>query len=183
MAKRKLLKRLIKKNDITEEMRLVEESNVDYITPSGNVYCDYGNSLMLKKSIFINKSNGYLYVSIHSKDGKQIQRRVHILVAKAFIPNPNNYSVVMHIDNNKANPNMSNLKWGTVSQNTLDAYRDGLVINAKGFEDSQSLPVVQFNLNKEKINIFGSASIAENITGVTKTGILCQCRHKTKNIY
>jgi hypothetical protein len=52
---------------------------------------------------------------------------VHRLVAQAFLPNPNNLPVVMHKDNNKYNNHVSNLKWGTYSENTLQACRDGLV--------------------------------------------------------
>lgn len=181
MAKRLLNDKLIHKEEITEELKLVEESNVDYVTPTGKIYCDYGNGMMLPKSVFLNQHNGYLYTSIHSKSGKQIQRRVHILVAKAFVPNPNNFTVVMHKDNNKANPKADNLEWGTTQQNTLDAFKDGLEMNDKGFGDSQSFPVVQLNLNKEVIQIFGSISIASAETKITKTGISYQCKHKIKD--
>lgn len=180
MAKRKLTNKLIKKEEITEDLKLIKESSVDYITPSGKIYCDYGNNMFYPKSTFINKNNGYLYVAIKSKEGKEIQRRVHRLVAEAFLPNPENLKIVMHIDNDKSNPNVNNLKWGTTSENTKDAYRDNLASNKKGFEDSQSMPVVQLNLNKELINTFGSVSIASQATGVTKSGILYQCNHKVK---
>ena len=179
MAKRKLSDRLITRNSIKEELKLIEESNVDYITPSGKVYCDYGNGMMLPKTNFLIK--GYLYVSIKSKNGKQVQRRVHILVAKAFIPNPNNYPIVMHKDDNKANPNVDNLQWGTVSQNTKSAFEHHLIKNAKGSEDSQSFPVIQLDLEQNKINTYGSVSIAAKATGITKSGILYQCKHKVKN--
>lgn len=178
MAKRKFKNKLISIEDINEELRLIEESEFDYITISGNVYCKYGENEYFKRSIIKNRHNGYLYVQFLNKDGKSIQRRLHRLVAKAFIPNPNNLPVVMHIDNNKENCSLSNLKWGTVAENTQQAFDDGLQLNDSGFNDSQSLPVCQFNLNKELINIFGSISIASNETGVTKSGILYQCKHK-----
>jgi len=37
--------------------------------------------------------------------------KIHKLVAKAFIPNPNNYTVVHHKDHNKLNNNADNLEW------------------------------------------------------------------------
>lgn len=57
---------------------------------------------------------------------------IHRLVAMAFIPNPNNYPVVMHKDNNKLNPYVNNLKWGTYSENTIQAYKEGTVKTPSG---------------------------------------------------
>ena len=42
---------------------------------------------------------------------------VHILVAKAFIPNPENKPFVDHINTDKANNNIENLRWATMSEN------------------------------------------------------------------
>lgn len=42
-------------------------------------------------------------------DGKTT--RIHLLVAQLFIPNPNNYKHVIHIDGNKTNNSSLNLKW------------------------------------------------------------------------
>ena len=179
MAKRKMYDKLIHKTDIVEELVPIKYSNVDYITISGKVYCDYGNDNFYLKRNFVNKSNGYVYVSIKHKSGNQVQKRIHRLLAETFIPNPNNYDIVMHIDNNKQNNNITNLKWGNISMNTKQAFDDGLLVNAKSFEDSQSMPVAQFNLQKQLITVFGSICEAERCTGITKTAISGQCRHKT----
>ena len=117
MARRKMTDKLIKKEEIKEEIKLIKGSKTDYISSKGNIYKDYGNNLFYLKKNFINKNNGYLYSSITYPEGQR-QRRVHILVAEAFLPNPNKYKIVMHKDNNKANTEVSNLEWGTVSKNT-----------------------------------------------------------------
>lgn len=41
----------------------------------------------------------------------------HVLVAIAFIPNPNNYKEVNHIDYDRANPKVDNLEWVTRETN------------------------------------------------------------------
>ena len=45
MAKRKLLDKLIKKEDIQEELRLIKGRQTEYITLSGEIYKDYENNL------------------------------------------------------------------------------------------------------------------------------------------
>ena len=69
MARRKLENRLVNLTDINEELKPIENSNVDYITPSGKIYCYYGNNKYLPKTNTKNKYNGYLYVSLKHKDG------------------------------------------------------------------------------------------------------------------
>ena len=89
MARKTYFGKLISRNDITEELKLIDGSVTDYITPSGQIYKDYGNGFFPKKNT-LNKANGYLYCGITMADGKNKQFRTHILVAKAFVPNPDN---------------------------------------------------------------------------------------------
>jgi hypothetical protein len=69
----------------------------------------------------INKKQRYPRVKLW-KDNKCKQLLVHRLVAIAFIPNPNNYPVVMHLDNNPNNAYPSNLKWALQSDNIKHWY-------------------------------------------------------------
>lgn len=179
MAARNMTGLLINKNNINEELRLIKGSFTDYITPTGNIYKDYGNNMFYHKSVFPNKNNEYLYCGITYPEGQR-QRRVHILVAEAYIPNPNNLSVVMHIDNNKKNCCVDNLKWGTTKENTQQAFDDGLQINDKSWTDSQSIHVCSFNLKYELLKKYGSVGEASRELGVTKTTILNQCNHNVK---
>lgn len=61
------------------------------------------------------------------KDGKSYC--VHRLLAELFIPNPNGYDVVDHIDGDKGNCSLSNLEWCTSSENNKRAYKTGLKKN------------------------------------------------------
>lgn len=66
----------------------------------------------------ISKNGGYLVVYLPmGKRGKVKCIRVHKAVAETFIPNPNNYPVVNHIDENKLNPSVDNLEWTTYKGN------------------------------------------------------------------
>ena len=68
--------------------------------------------------------NGQITVLL-SDNGKDKRILVSRLVAKAFIPNPNNYPKVMHMDDNPANNNVDNLMWGTQKMNMHDMIAKG----------------------------------------------------------
>ena len=73
-----------------------------------------------------NDKAGYYKVKLYNGDGSFLSKGVHQLVASLFIPNPNNYPQVNHIDGNPRNNEISNLEWCSNSQNTKHAYSTGL---------------------------------------------------------
>src|SRR5699024_2369537 len=60
------------------------------------------------------------------KGGEMKSFFIHRLVAKEFLPNPENKPQVNHKDGNKLNNALSNLEWVTQSENQLHAYETGL---------------------------------------------------------
>lgn len=70
-------------------------------------------SLILKE---VKTKNGYVRVWLYN-DKKGKSYLIHRLVAKAFLPNPNNAPQVNHIDENKTNNKVSNLEWITAKDN------------------------------------------------------------------
>ncbi len=73
---------------------------------------------------------GYKQVKLH-KNGKKYYRRVHRLVAEAFIPNDNNLPQVNHIDGDKTNNTVQNLEWTTNKKNTQHGYDNELYHSKK----------------------------------------------------
>lgn len=64
----------------------------------------------------------FKYLYVYLSQGKRIGRRVHRLVAQAFIPNPDSKPEVNHIDGCGFNNCSSNLEWTTRSENMIHAY-------------------------------------------------------------
>lgn len=60
--------------------------------------------------------NGYVWVTL-SKNNVKTKKRVHRLVAEAFIPNPENLPYINHMDEVKTNNVFTNLEWCTVQYN------------------------------------------------------------------
>lgn len=82
------------------------------VSDSGEVRNDK-RSHILKGDL---NSKGYLRVRLNNK-----QYLIHRLVALLYIPNPNNYPQVNHLDMNKINNKKNNLEWCTNSQNMVHA--------------------------------------------------------------
>lgn len=69
---------------------------------------------------------GYLQTTIDSR-----LERVNRLICRAYHGDPPPGYVAMHRDNNRANNDRNNLKWGSQRENTHQSQREGRHINAK----------------------------------------------------
>lgn len=95
-----------------------------------------------KKNRYISQwvdTTGYFQCYLKDANNKKHGKRIHRLMAKAFIPNPYNLPQVNHIDGNKLNNSIDNLEWCNNSYNTQHGYDNGLY---------------KFKTRSHKINIY-----------------------------
>ena len=126
-------------------------------------------------------SKGYLQIllSNHNKSIKNFL--IHRLVAQAFLPNPNNYPVINHKDENKTNNRVSNLEFCTQQYNTT--YGTAQERRAKKLTNrkDQSKPVLQYDKNGIFVKEYPSIMDAERNTGVKHQDIGNVCKGKLKS--
>lgn len=118
--------------------------------------------------------NCYKFVCLQ-KNGKRKIYKVHRLVAEAFIPNPNNYQCVNHIDEDKHNNCVDNLEWCTQKYNCNYGTRTERGAKARINHPSFSRPILQFTLDGKFIKEYPSAREAERHTGISFVSISACC--------
>lgn len=117
------------------------------------------------------KDNYYLIVNINRK-----QYFIHRLVAIVFINNPENKPIVNHKDGNKLNPKLVNLEWVDYSENCNHAVSIGKILTK---------PIIQYDLNNNKINEFNSIKIASEYLKISKSTVsnICNKKYNSKQKY
>ena len=85
------------------------------IYDDGRVYSKRSNKFMKP----CKNKYGYLVVNL-SKNNKGKKIFIHRLIALYYIPNPDNKETVDHIDRNKLNNSISNLRWATMSEQMIN---------------------------------------------------------------
>lgn len=98
---------------------IYREKTLYSITKEGQVF-SHTIGKFLKPTI----TEGYCRVTL-SFNSKAYTFSIHRLVALYFIPNPQQYPEVNHIDNNPSNNDVSNLEWVTPKMNSEHCVRQG----------------------------------------------------------
>ena len=143
----------------------------DYlITSQGRVLSLKGNKMRELKQGKLKR--GYMNVVL-CKNGKGYNKRVHQLVAQAFIPNPENKTEVNHIDENKINNHVSNLEWLSHKENINHGTHN------QRSSKTRSKKVIAKSLTETKILIFKSTSQGEKF-GFLHSAISSCCNGKSK---
>jgi len=94
-----------------EQWKIIEGYENYEVSNYGNVRNNYTDRVLKP-----NLCRGY-HIIRTSKDGKVKKHYLHRLVANAFIENPNNKKQVDHIDNNRINNNVNNLRFCSNTEN------------------------------------------------------------------
>lgn len=125
-----------------------------------------GNNNACKRGIMnpMCDRDGYLHVALY-RDNSKKDISIHRLVALAFIPNPNNYKYVNHINKNTKDNRIENLEWCTNSYNL--AYSIGK-------------KVIQYSKDGKKISEFFCIADASRALGIPVANISKCCKGKRK---
>lgn len=147
--------------------------NVRSWRPSGNSRSRPKNPKIMSQW----NSNGYKAVTF-SINQKTKHFLVHTLVAQAFIGPKKSGMVVCHIDDNRANNHVNNLKYGTYSDNGKDAVRNKRIkygenhpsakLSDKDVDIIRHLVLSLKKTHREVADIFGVAS--STVSGIINSG-------------
>lgn len=135
----------------------------------------------------ITNNSGYIQVGLH-KSGNMKLCTVHRLVAQAFIPNPDNLSIVNHKDYTKTNNTCDNLEWCNYEYNNNYGDRNAKLSNSLTNNIKTSIPILQLDLEGNLIQEFPSVREAARALGksnlsAASINILKCCRGKADTQY
>lgn len=105
--------------------------------------------------------SGYFQLAL-SLNGKLTPYYLHRILAQAFIPNPNEYPIINHINGIRDDCRIENLEWCTYSYNTRDEMKRNNrnpIVNFKGLHRTKKYrynnkPVIQFYLVVNFIKLY-----------------------------
>ena len=146
--------------------------------------------------------DGYKIVNLRTESGR-IDKKVHRLVAQAFIPNPFNYPVVNHKNENPGDNYYHNLEWCTIKYNNNYGTRNRRISEKqktiprdymKGDKNyfhthvykrgnhPQAKKVNQYDLSGNLVAVFLCTKDAAEAVGCTNGAISMACQGKRDKI-
>lgn len=136
--------------------------------------------------------NGYLTVCLW-KDNRYKHKYIHRLVAEAFLPNPENKPCIDHINTNRDDNRIENLRWCTYSENLMnpitnkkssETHREIYQGNNnpnygnRGKSNTLSIPILQLDLFGNIIKLWYGAKETERENNFDASTITKCCKGK-----
>lgn len=130
-------------------------------------------------------AKGYIDFTLQ-QDGHRVHRSLHRLLGREFIPNPNNYPNVCHLDDDGSNNDLGNLEWGTQLHNVHDCIRNGhfryfTKEDVERANEVRRTPIVAIRLRDNRATHFISQQEAGRQLGIEQSCINGVLRGKSKS--
>lgn len=129
-----------------ELFKVIEEFPQYQISNLGNIKNKRGQLLVVGRR---KTNSGYIQVRLYN-NGKYHYRYIHRLVAIAFLPNPNNYRTINHVNGNKEDNRMCNLEWASDEMQQRHAFIMGLKPHGISFTREQLFEVYTLFFERKK---------------------------------
>lgn len=154
-----------------EEWKPIEEYNGLYeVSNLGRVRkVETGRIFTPKPS----KKNGYVYITICAPGKKAKQHAIHRLVALSFIPNPDNKPFVNHINENRADNNVTNLEWVTGEENANHGTKPTRAAQVQGH------PINEYDEKGHYLRTWKDGISADRVYGLSKSCITKAAKNKS----
>ena len=131
--------------------------------------------------------DGYSFVHLHYRGKEFRDFKVHRLVAKVFIPNPDSLPYVNHLDSDRSNNDVCNLEWCSPQRNAIHAREAGRMSNnhvKRGAANKNTRLLLMYVLDGNYIrSFFGAREAAEFLGFKTFVNIYMHLAGKRKNAY
>lgn len=121
----------------------------------------------------------YYMIVLHDGNGNRKCKSIHRLVAEAFIPNPHNYPIVNHKDENPHNNNVENLEWCTQQYNCNYGSHNLKLSNSLS-TNAHKRKVVWLSANGEYLGTFNSIKEASEVSKASMPCIRICCKNPDK---